>query len=150
MGVATSTVGQMLVPMHSTNQTSTAMRKTEKVMLEITIRVTGLVTEGERRRLLESLSLLRVGDLKMLLSESSLTLEGNKACLIDRLIKSYEHGASNLNHADRTFASFFQSGYYSSRAWLLEEKWRSGTIMSRSCWKNYHLSGIILRRKMLI
>lgn len=88
MGVVKSTVGQTFVPIYSTDQTSIATQQVEQIMSDITTRGAGILTEGERRRPLESLKRLRAVYLKVLLSERSLSLTVNKTSLIDQLIKS--------------------------------------------------------------
>lgn len=115
MGMANSTFGQMFVPILSPGQSATTMKQTEQVLSEISTRGLVLLTDAERNRLLEALNRLRIGNVKMLLSERSLSLTGNTANLIDRLITSYEHLVSTLDHSDRTFARFFSK-------WILQPK----------------------------
>lgn len=76
----------MFVPIRSKDQATTTMEQTEQHMLKIKTRGAGLLTDVERKRLLDALNRLWVVDLKMLLSERSLPLAGNKENLIDWLI----------------------------------------------------------------
>lgn len=70
--------------------TSTAVNNVEQVCAEVTGGGAPGLTEGEKRRLSDSLNRLLVVDLKSLLLEKGQITSGNKATLLDILLQSYE------------------------------------------------------------